>query len=121
MTSTPETATPEPIVQVTRYEVSLLPESNINRRHFTLYVEWRGNDTWAVTNGFHECLGTDGSWSYESIPSERRDEWIVEHRFDLDTALKLARDHAPNATVNGFTAALVYAETEASDAEGGPR
>jgi hypothetical protein len=103
------TATPEPSVLATRFEVSLLPEGNINRRHFTLYVEWRGGDTWAVTTGFHECLGSDGAWSYESLPSERTDEWIAAHRFDLETALKLAQKAAPGVTVNGWTAAQAYA------------
>ncbi|MGW9375680.1 hypothetical protein ACWGVR_37385, partial [Streptomyces xanthophaeus] len=50
-----------------------------------------------------QCLGSDGTWEYEMRPSEREDEWLDAHRFDLDTALKLARDQAPLVTVNGFT------------------
>ncbi|MER6778481.1 MULTISPECIES: hypothetical protein [unclassified Streptomyces] len=95
---------PKAHVQVTRFEVSVLPQGDVNRRHFTLYVEWRGGGQWAVSNGFHECLSADGTWSYESIPTERRDEWITANRFSLSTAVALAKEHAPLITVNGHTA-----------------
>jgi hypothetical protein len=36
-------------------------------------------------------------------PSEREDDWLDTHRFDLDTALKLAKEQAPLVTVNGYT------------------
>ncbi len=38
-------------------------------------------------------------------PSERDDDWLDAHRFDLDTALMLAKEAAPKVTVNGFTVA----------------
>src|SRR5690606_407223 len=61
---------PEPTVRVTRYEVSCLPQDNINAHHFTITVEWRGDDRWAVLHhGF--CLGADGEWDYEPRPSSR--------------------------------------------------
>lgn len=97
----------EPHVHATRYEVSLLPLDDRKRRHFTVYVEWRGHDRWAVTDGHGSCLGTDGDWSHESPPAARRDAWLDEHRFDLDTALQLAKATAPTVTVNGFTATQV--------------
>jgi hypothetical protein len=31
--------------------------------------------------------------------------WLAEHRFDLDTALTLAREKAPHLKVNGWTVA----------------
>lgn len=86
---------PEPAVKATRYDVCCLPEGDVNARHFTLRVEYRGRDRWTVTDGFL-CLGKDGEWSYESIPSEREDEWLEAHRFDEETALR---------TVNGWTVA----------------
>ncbi|RCH70507.1 hypothetical protein DT019_03180 [Streptomyces sp. SDr-06] len=101
---------PEPIVQATRYEVSLLPEDNINRRHFTITVEWRGDDRWAVCR-FHECLGKDGAWEYEPRPSERDDDWVEAHRFGLDSALALAKQAAPDLVVNGHTAADAWRRT----------
>lgn len=106
---------PEPTVQATRYEVSLLPEDDINRRHFTLYVEWRGDDRWAVTTGFRDCLAADGTWSYEPRPSERDDDWIGTHRFDLNTALSMAKTHASNIRVNGHTAVDAYLRTRPED------
>ncbi|WP_141576064.1 hypothetical protein [Actinomadura sp. WMMA1423] len=98
-------------IRATRYTVCALPEDNVNARHFSLYVEYRGRDRWAVSDGFL-CLGNDGEWEYESIPSERADEWLATHRFDLDTALNLARAAAPKVTVNGYTVADVLARAD---------
>lgn len=105
---------PEPTVRVTRYEVSCLPQDNINAHHFTITVEWRGDDRWAVLHhGF--CLGADGEWDDEPRPSSREDDWLETHRFDLDTALILAKREAPKLTINGLTAADVLARTGVSD------
>lgn len=86
-----------------KYLVSCLPEDHDERGLFTLQVEYRGRDLWAVTNGSGSCLSRQGTWDFEHIPSERTDEWLASHRFDLDTALRLAREAAPLVTVNGFT------------------
>jgi hypothetical protein len=99
---------PEVFVRPTRYEVSCLPPDDVNAHHFTVRVEWRGDDRWCVTDG-HNCLGKDGDWDYERLPSNRTDEWLATHRFDLDTALALAKDFAPKLTINGMTAADVLA------------
>lgn len=104
-----------PTVRITRYEVSCLPEDDINARHFTLKVEYRGRGLWAVTDGFG-CLSTTGEWDYERLPSNREDEWLETHRFDLDTALKLAREKAPKMTVNGMTVGDVIARRAAREA-----
>lgn len=98
----------EPYVRATRYVVNLLPDSDPHGHVFELTVEWRGNDQWAVLNG-HWCLSADGDWDYERQPSERADDWIATHRFDLDTALRLAKEAAPDVTVNGRTAAQALA------------
>ena len=94
----------EPYVRPTQYAVSVLPEDDINSHVYEITVEYRGRDRWAVLRG-RQCLGTDGAWSWESIPSEREDEWLDAHRFDLDTALRLAKEAAPHVVVNGRTAA----------------
>lgn len=94
---------------VTAVTVSLLPEGHIDRGHFELTVEYRGNGRWAVMHG-RFCLGTDGDWEYEMRPSERVDEWLATHRFDYDTALELARQAAPDVTCNGHRAGDVAAE-----------
>jgi len=97
---------PEPTVEVTRYAVSCLPKDHPDSFHFTLRVEYRGRDRWAVTDGF-ACLSTDSEWDYEPSSSNRDDNWIKTHRFDLDTALRLAKEQAPKLTVNGLSIADV--------------
>ncbi|WP_331746801.1 hypothetical protein [Streptomyces sp. NBC_00842] len=104
------TELPNVTVQATQYEVCLLPEGDINRHLFAITVEHRGDDQWAVTR-FRECLSTDSQWSWEPSPSNREDDWLNAHRFDLDTALRLARDAAPHVVVNGYTATEAYRRT----------
>lgn len=61
-------------------------------------------DLFAGPGGWSEGLRHyHGIHDYEMRPSEREDEWLAAHRFDLDTALELAKATAPNVTVNGFT------------------
>lgn len=102
--------TPEVIVQITRYEVSVLPETDINRSVYTINVENRGHDRWAVVR-HSRCMNAKGDWSWESVPSEREEEWLAEHRFNRMTALELAKWAAPRITVNGRTAAEVWQRT----------
>lgn len=98
MTEHPATAMP------IKYSVSCLPIDHPEHRHFELYVEWRGKDRWAVTDGFSNCLNSDGEWDYEMMPSERTDEWLANHRFDQETALKLAAEKSPKIEVApGYT------------------
>ena len=90
----------------TRYSVSALPPDHCEAGHFTIEVEWRGAGRWAVCR-HRMCLGTDGEWDFESVPTERAEKWLAAHRFDLHTAMRLAREAAPGLTVNGFTVADV--------------
>lgn len=54
-------------------------------------VEWRGADRWAVKfNGF--CYDVDGLKEYESIPSEREDEFKARFRFSRGEAVRVARE-----------------------------
>ena len=100
------TQPPMPVAsrQATEYEVSILPEGDINRHVFAITVAYRGRGLWAVSR-HSQCLAADGTWSWESIPSEREDEWLAAHRFPLEEALRLAKDAAPHITVNGYTVA----------------
>jgi hypothetical protein len=98
---------PVPYVQATRYEISLFPEDSEPRHYFTITVEYRGAGRWAVLDGRY-CLGRDGDWEYEPLPSARDEEWLAGHRFDLDTAQQLAKQAAPGLVVNGITAAEAY-------------
>lgn len=92
MTEYPATVTP------VKYSVSCLPLDHPEHYHFELFVEWRGRDRWAVTDRMG-CLSIDGTWDYEMMPSERTDEWKAAHRFDLETALRLATEMAPKMTI----------------------
>ncbi|MFF7795604.1 hypothetical protein [Streptomyces sp. NPDC007991] len=94
--------TPEPTVQATHYSVNCLPEDGIDSHVFEITVEYRGRNLWAVKR-HSQVLGADGVWDYEMRPSERDDDWLAGHRFDLDTALKLAKQQTPLVTVNGHT------------------
>lgn len=96
--------TPEPITKPTAYSVNCLPEDHIDSHVFEITVEYRSRNRWAVKR-HSQVLGADGQWDYEMRPSEREDDWLDNHRFDLDTALKLAKEQAPLITVNGFTVA----------------
>lgn len=98
---------PEPTVQATTYEVSLLPGEDINQHLFAIEVQYRGDGRWAVVHHGY-CLGADGDWDFGVKEYDRGDAWLDSHRFDLDTALALAKEHAPKVTVNGQTAADAY-------------
>jgi hypothetical protein len=96
---------PEPTVWPTAYAVSCLPEDDPAWCGlFVITVVRRAPDSWAVVwRG--RCLSAIGEWDWEQIPSERTDDWKVAHRFDLDTALHLARNAAPLLKTNGHTVA----------------
>ncbi|MGW5387147.1 hypothetical protein [Nocardia sp. NPDC003963] len=111
---------PEPAVTVTRYEVSCMPLDSINALGLTVTVEHRGNDRWAVKR-LSSCYDIDGNPSYESIPSEREEEWLERYRHDLDTALELAKRIAPTLKVNGHSIADVLLWESRNAAEGGAR
>jgi hypothetical protein len=95
--------------QVSQYTVCALPDDHIDADMFTITVARRAPGSWAVLRG-SRCLGADGSWAFEPIPSERTDEWKATHRFDEETALRLAREAAPNVKVNGWTVEVILAQ-----------
>jgi hypothetical protein len=99
------TKIPEPTVQPVRYTVTCLPEDDVNSHVFAIDVVYRGTGRWAVQRGEHACLGADGTWAQGVKEYDRGNEWLDTHRFDLDTALKLAREAASLITVNGYTVA----------------
>jgi hypothetical protein len=107
-------------VQATEYVVSALPEDDGKQgwsygTSFDLTVAYRGNDRWAVI-ALGRCLDINGEWSHESSPSNRTDEWLATHRFDLTTAIELAKRHVEDVKINGYTVADVRAQiTEAAD------
>jgi hypothetical protein len=98
-------ATPDPIVSITRYAVSVLPVDDINRKYFVLYVELKPHG-WIVTDG-HQYYGpNDGVELSQST---------AHHFADYDDALAVARRLAPDLTVNGHTATEAYRRTHPDD------
>lgn len=94
----------EPMVEVTRYEVSCLPLDHLERPSFTVNVEYRGYGKWAVKKA-PWCYDADGERDYESVPCERTDEWLARYRHDLDDALRIAREVAPGLKNGRWTVA----------------
>ncbi|MEU6054278.1 hypothetical protein ABZ829_28135 [Streptomyces xanthochromogenes] len=112
---------PEPTVRAVEYTVSCVPEDNLDSHSFELRVQYRGAGQYAVIRHGHSCLGADGTWDQGIKPYGRGDEWLAAHRFDLDTALRLAKAAAPHVTVNGFTVTDALAmQQKRAERDGGP-
>lgn len=84
---------------------SHLPPDDPERDLFDVLVIDRGDGRWSVSrSGGQRSLNAEGLWDWESIPSERREEWLAAHRFERDEALRRARLVAPDVMVNGVRA-----------------
>lgn len=99
------TTTPEATVMAVEYTVNCVPEDDLDSFCFEVPVQYRGNGRYAVIQHSHSCLGADGTWDQGVEEYDRGDDWLDAHRFDLDTALRLAKEAAPHVTVNGYTVA----------------
>jgi hypothetical protein len=111
---------PEPIVETTGYLVSCLPEGHEERWTFAVRVANRGEGLWSVQRRgqYVDANGTPSpgfAWSgglgepateaeMDSFDKEQA-VWLAAHRFDHDTALRLARALAPHLTYRGRTVA----------------
>lgn len=93
-------------INAVKYQVCALPTTHPEAHAWSLWVEYRGPNRWAVTDG-HRCLSTDGTWDWEPSNSNRTDEYNATHRFTLEAAWLLASQAAPEYKVNGWTAADV--------------
>ncbi len=93
----------------TEYLVTALPVDHREARTFAVWVQDRGHGKYAVAlhqnSSGQEVLTRDGQWVWEPRPSSRSDEFIALTRFDLDEALRLAKEQAPRVRWNGQTAA----------------
>lgn len=121
MSGLPAAKQPTAVVRPSRFTVSCLPERNINTSLFEITIEERGQldgtTRWAVCR-LGQCLNRRGRWDYEMNPSSRTDRWIAGHRFDFDTALRLAKKAAPLITVNGVTVTDAIARSKEQQAAG---
>lgn len=100
---------PEPTIRPESYRVTWLPDDDPNVWTWSVTVEWRNKDSWAVCHGPY-CLSESGEWEYELRPSDRTPAWERTHRFNLDTALALAKKAGPELNVNGLTIADLIAK-----------
>lgn len=98
--------TPDPRVYTrpTSYTVTCFREPTIDSHVFDIPVDETAPGRWAVRRG-KRCLSVFDTWEWEPIPSERDDDWLAAHRFDLRLALEMAQRVAPDVTVNGHRAA----------------
>lgn len=102
--------------RVTTYTVTCLPDDPRSSGSYDITVAFRGahrwleprpiDQQWAVILRGNWHLGHDSEWSLEpSSDYDGYDEWIRAHRFDLETALKVAAKQAPLVVVNDRTPA----------------
>jgi hypothetical protein len=82
---------------------------NSDKHMWTVTIEQRthaldGTDTWAICH-IGRCLNHDGEWEYESIPSERADDFLVRCRWtSYREALAAATPIVDTLRLNGCTA-----------------
>jgi hypothetical protein len=88
-------------VNPTTFTVHGLPEDDVNSQVWSLTIEWRGPDSWAVCH-LNRCLSFDGEWDYEPLPSSRDEAWLANHRFTHGEALDLAIEFYPKLVINGL-------------------
>lgn len=120
------TKIPEPAVQPSGYLISCLPEGHDERFLFTVQCKYRGDGKWAVYNR-SRLLATDGTWTFgfqwsggnaepatdEGLASfdKEQEAWLADHRFDHDTALRLAKEAASKLTYRGYGVAEALADS----------
>lgn len=91
----------EPVVRPTRYTVNCMPEDAAPDSHvFAIHLDRKRDGSWVVHDGFRS-LNADGEWNGE----HGINGYDAEFRHDLETALRLAKEAAPNVRVNGLTPA----------------
>lgn len=94
--------TERPRETIEQFRLTYLPEGHPEIDVWSLTVEWRGDGLWAICQR-SQCLASDGVWDYEPSSSERTKEWRATHRFDLPTALRLAKAQLADIVVNGLS------------------
>lgn len=99
-------------VRASRYTVSCIPpEYGSASLAFTIAIERRGSETWAVTR-LGQYLARNGTWDEAPARDDQTRAWWGDHLFDLATALEMAKAAAPNIVVNECTPADIIAHHE---------
>lgn len=99
---------PEVRQTVSEYTVNATPPGRDQYNHLwdvhvARSVQIDGTELWAV-RWMGRCLDAAGEWDWEPTPSDRSPKWLTRHRFDLETATRLAIAAAPVVEVNGIKA-----------------
>lgn len=84
-------ATPDLLTYASEFRFRVYPDGHEfwDIADMAVTVAWRRGGRWAVLErGF--CYDADGNREYESIPSEREDEFKARFRFDRDEAIRIA-------------------------------
>jgi hypothetical protein len=84
----------KPEVQVWSYSVSVLDQNDINYSTHLILVEHRGRGWWAVRNGAL-ILSRTGRWDPDLPATRASDNWMRNHRFTREDALRRAKLAAP--------------------------
>lgn len=84
----------------TKYVVSALPEDLDEHYAWSVTVEWRGGQEWAVCRG-RACYDRSGNQNWEL--SSNSAEEIAKYRFPLGDAISIAERVARRLIVNGRT------------------
>jgi hypothetical protein len=58
-------------------------------------VELRSKGLWCVTDGVN-CITRGGEWMWESLPSNRDEDFLDNTRFSLEEAWSIARSYLHN-------------------------
>lgn len=78
-------------------------KDEVNGRYYRVTVSKRSEDKWAVIF-FNECWHQkEQDWVYESLPSNRTEEFTENTRFSLETAVSIAVEMTEKLVVNGRT------------------
>jgi hypothetical protein len=89
-------------VEATTYTICGLPEDDPDSLIWSIEVQHRGRDQWAVIH-LGECWNfRTKHWDWEPSPSNRDDKFIKNHRRDKATALRVATEVYPTLVVNSF-------------------
>lgn len=90
--------------RISRYTVNATPEGWENHLweiSVEASIQMDGSMLWAA-RWMGRCLNRSGSWDLE--PMSWTATWLRAHRFDLETALRLAEAAAPDVEVSGVKA-----------------
>ena len=94
-----------PTIYPTQYTVNCVPETVDGYYHFTIVVQYRGHDRWAIyrnTSQGGPLWSRQGCWDYGESSEDRDDEqWMADHRFSQEEALSIAAELAPHLTIRG--------------------